>query len=263
MTTRVNLGSVIGPQGARGPTGKGVDELRIGGRNLIKNSNFSKAGNFWQADAGTLNIVTDAEYGHIATFKSTGGNRRFYVNVSNVWKKDTVYTVSFYAKASVSGVKIAPSRNLNDTGENITLTDTWQRYTTAIKCTSTVSNGTLSFQVNNNDATYYIANVKLETGNKETDWMPAVEDAIIKVSMEFYPSTSKETLAGGAWSWQYPESKDGKYIWYRIVATDGAGLKTYSSGFYIAVEKGTDGTKIYTQTSAPTGVATGTVWINI
>ena len=27
--------------------------------------------------------------------------------------------------------------------------------------------------------------------------------------------------------------------------------------------KGADGTKIYTQTSAPTGVATGTVWINI
>ena len=27
--------------------------------------------------------------------------------------------------------------------------------------------------------------------------------------------------------------------------------------------KGADGTKIYTQTSAPTGVAAGTVWINI
>lgn len=27
--------------------------------------------------------------------------------------------------------------------------------------------------------------------------------------------------------------------------------------------KGADGTKIYTQSSAPTGVATGTVWINI
>lgn len=27
--------------------------------------------------------------------------------------------------------------------------------------------------------------------------------------------------------------------------------------------KGADGTKIYTQTSAPAGVATGTVWINI
>ena len=27
--------------------------------------------------------------------------------------------------------------------------------------------------------------------------------------------------------------------------------------------KGTDGTKIYAQTSAPIGVATGTVWINI
>ena len=142
MASRVDLGSVIGPQGARGPTGKGVDELKIGGRNLIKNSNFSKADNFWQTDAGTLTIITDAEYGHIATFKSTGGNRRFYVNVSNVWKKDTVYTVSFYAKASVSGVKIAPSRSLNDIGENITLTDMWQRYTTTIKCTSTVSNGT-------------------------------------------------------------------------------------------------------------------------
>ena len=62
-------------------------------------------------------------------------------------------------------------------------------------------------------------------------------------------------------------AKDKKLVGNALYITDsGKMFITDFNGVRInlknSIEK-TDGTKIYTQTSAPTGVATGTVWINI
>lgn len=155
-----------------------VNGLQIGGRNLIRNSNFSDGLAGWVAKTGTLHIIEDTNFSHALSFNLTGAPYTIYAGVKNVWKKDQIYTVSFYAKCSSAGATIVASRSLipTDSSEKLTLTTTWQKYIATFKSTDTVAGGSLSFQINNTKATYYIANVKLELGNKATDWTPAPED---------------------------------------------------------------------------------------
>lgn len=85
---------------------------------------------------------------------------------------------------------------------------------------------------------------KLEEGNIATDWMPAPEDGIASVDVEYYLSTSATALSGGSWSTTAPTWVNGKYMWSRTVTTDGAGNKTYSpnqNGVCIAGAKGETG----------------------
>lgn len=155
-----------------------MNGLQIGGRNLIRNSNFSDGLAGWVAKTGTLHIIEDTNFSHALSFNLTGAPYTIYAGVKNVWKKDQIYTVSFYAKCSSAGATIVASRSLipTDSSEKLTLTTTWQKYIATFKSTDTVAGGSLSFQINNTKATYYIANVKLELGNKATDWTPAPED---------------------------------------------------------------------------------------
>lgn len=89
-----------------------------------------------------------------------------------------------------------------------------------------------------------LSNFKLERGNKATDWTPAPEDSIAKVDVEYYLSTSATSLAGGSWSTTAPTWVNGKYMWSRTVTIDGAGNKTYSpsqNGVCIAGATGSTG----------------------
>lgn len=154
-----------------------VNDIQIGGTNLIRNSNFFQKDAYWAYDTGTGTIISDnSVIGNVLVFKPTGGYLRVLANTRNVWVANEIYTVSFYAKASVANTTITPSRSMADSASAVTLTTTWKRYTGTIRSTATSDSGTLSFSVNNINATYYIAAVKLEKGNKATDWSPAPED---------------------------------------------------------------------------------------
>lgn len=153
------------------------NNLQIGGTNLIRNSNFFQKDAYWAYDTGTGTIISDnSVIGNVLVFKPTGGYLRVLANTRNAWVANEIYTVSFYAKASVANTTITPSRSMADSASAVTLTTTWKRYTGTIRSTATSDSGTLSFSVNNINATYYIAAVKLEKGNKATDWSPAPED---------------------------------------------------------------------------------------
>lgn len=154
-----------------------VNDIQIGGTNLIRNSNFFQKDAYWTYDTGTGTIISDnSVIGNVLVFKPTGGLLRVFANTRNVWVANEIYTVSFYAKASVANTTITPSRSVADSASAVTLTTTWKRYTGTIRSTATSDSGSLSFSVNNINATYYIAAVKLEKGNKATDWSPAPED---------------------------------------------------------------------------------------
>ncbi len=116
---------------------------------------------------------------------------------------------------------------------------------------------------------YRIKNLKVEKGNKATDWTPAPEDAIADTYQEYYLSTSQTALSGGSWSTTAPTWANGKYMWSRTVKVDGAGNKTYTpsqNGVCIAGAKGDTGASgkgikstaityqlSASQTKAPTG----------
>lgn len=160
-----------------------VNDIQIGGTNLIRNSNFFQKDTYWTYDTGTGTIISDnSVIGNVLVFKPTGGSLRVFANTRNVWVANEIYTVSFYAKASVANTTITPSRSIADSASAVTLTTTWKRYTGTIRSTATSDSGSLSFSVNNINATYYIAAVKLEKGNKATDWSPAPEDVDSSIS---------------------------------------------------------------------------------
>lgn len=160
-----------------------VNDIQIGGTNLIRNSNFFQKDAYWAYDTGTGTIISDnSVIGNVLVFKPTGGHLRVFANTRNVWVANEIYTVSFYAKASVANTTITPSRSIADSASAVTLTTTWKRYTGTIRSTATSDSGSLSFSVNNINATYYIAAVKLEKGNKATDWSPAPEDVDSSIS---------------------------------------------------------------------------------
>lgn len=153
-----------------------VDGLEIGGRNLIINSNLSRTlTNVTNDGCSNMTVVSDSVYGHALKFTAVNQRRVFWAT-SNVWVKNKTYTVSFVAKSSVTGQKIRPSRSTADWGDDITLTTSYARYTTKITSLDTDAGGTLSFSCTNAVGDITITNVKLEVGNKATDWTPAPED---------------------------------------------------------------------------------------
>lgn len=159
-----------------------VNNLQIGGRNLIRNSNFSEDTRYWSQDIGNIKVVDDSIFKKALSFIVYGGSLRIFVETKNVWTKGQLYTVSFYAKSTVAGAKITASRSLVNVAKAAELTTDWKKYVRIITSTESADGGTLSFKVDNTNATYYITNVKLELGDKATDWTPAPEDTDSAIS---------------------------------------------------------------------------------
>lgn len=167
--TPANIGSVSQTE---------FDNLSIGGRNLIRNSNMSNGleNISYDGDVAAV-VIDDSIYGHALVVKPAVG-KRIYFPTHNVWEKDAIFAVSFVAKSSVSGQKISPSRSVADYGKTVILSTEYKRYVSFISCTASASGGSLSFVFSNALGDVTITNVKLEKGNKATDWTPAPEDLV-------------------------------------------------------------------------------------
>lgn len=178
-----------------------VNDIQVGGRNLLLNSDFSKGTNPWAAESGTLEVDADDIQGQCLIINPNNKSRAYY-NAKNIWKEDQVYSYSFMAKASVDGVTIQPSRSIADYSETKhLLTTEWGRYEGKIKSTLTADAGTLSITVNHSETTnpkIYIAKIKLEYGNKATDWTPAPEDVQADIDEAAKTATNYMEFTSGA-----------------------------------------------------------------
>lgn len=279
-----------------------VNEIQVGGRNYIRNSNFVSELFNWSADSGDVYIESNNDISYLK-FIPSGGNKLIMYGVSDFWNKDQEYSYSFIAKkansvirisdflvegssyrsmiidsvsenaitinctntpsfshfsidlteelisgvtykvsytcsgkkysvlideasdssfsnitkSSVSSVtvssgkfyrlkiygnntsaastesyintytnisllpenksvSITPSRSIADFGDVHSLTETWTSYSGCIKSTATATGGTLSISADNIGVPILITKLKLEIGNKATDWSPAPED---------------------------------------------------------------------------------------
>lgn len=153
-----------------------VNEIEIGGKNLIKNSNFADGINKWAPTNITYAIETDATYGHHIKFSSSvvgDADHRLFAGGSNFKHiMNTTYTLSFYAKASANTqINSNVAGGANQYKHSITTS--WKRYTTTYKASA---EGSLTFWAVEANKEIYLANIKLEQGNKATDWTPAPED---------------------------------------------------------------------------------------
>lgn len=140
-------------------------------------------------------------------------------------------------------------------------TGEWTRVVIHGKTKAKVGAVYCGFITGDKSVTVQACGLKFEKGNLATDWTPAPEDSILKVDVEYYLSTSATSLSGGSWSTTAPTWVNGRYMWSRTVTVDGVGNKTYSpnqNGVCIAGAKGDRGDKGATGETGPQGPQGGT-----
>ena len=234
-----------------------IDNLEIGGRNLLLNTLTMDSPWINSSNADAKFDETEKIY-YRPVWSSISSSWNNYVTQHVKLQPSTEYTISFLAKRQSADVNPTLMCRLdrNDAikyiipTSGVKLGTSWNKYSYTFTTPDNASNEPLRFYAYvgtgayNEDTALLIANVKLEKGNKATDWTPAPEDAIAQVDVEYYLSDSATSLSGGSWTTLAPTWVDGKFMWSRTVTTDGVGNKAYSpnqNGVCIAGATGNTG----------------------
>lgn len=154
-----------------------VDGIEIGGRNYVANSSEEK---------------------HVTSYYTT-----YSMVDARTALQDKTVTVSFDAKRNADGKAVniyayfrngtngALTPSSNKLGD---ITTEYKRYVATIEAGALMSDAThIAININTTDTDVYIKNVKVESGNKATDWTAAPEDADVKVSSLEERVTTAET----------------------------------------------------------------------
>ncbi len=238
--------------------GEKLDNLEIGGRNYIVDSDTTYTLSFNANSYKATSLPISPELPNIDS-----SIRTFTISY-DAYSENGGVTLQGYLRASDSmrAMSASPALGISTTS--------WARYSRV----ATINDGytiadivSLYLRVEGTTAdTVYIKNVKVEIGNKATDWTPAPEDienelstnyynktetdakiqvesdritsvvteietveknSIISTVEEFYLSTSATELSGGSWSTDQPEWTEGMYIWKRTCITKGDGTISY------------------------------------
>ena len=154
-----------------------VNDIEIGSRNLVLNSNDLSSFGVWTQDGGTKLSEDKKE---ITITSSHGGINIFRKSISNELPAngDTV-VISADIKGN-SHIQF----NYNDGiafvggGTSIPATSEYKRYSTTFKWSSANVNNIdfVIYTTGSSDQFLTVKNVKIEIGNKATDWSPAPED---------------------------------------------------------------------------------------
>lgn len=132
---------------------------------------------------------------------------------------------------------------------------------------------------NQTNIRYQIVGLKLEKGNKSTDWCPAKEDlkgatgatgkGVSAITPQYYLSTSNTTQSGGSWSNTRPSWVAGRYYWMRdyiqwtddSVTASAPQLATDLNNLYSSLKTVTDTVSSQgTQLSTVQGQISSKVW---
>ncbi len=201
-----------------------ANNIQVGGRNWFKKTtNISNLG-------GTTSTVKNTLNGFTTTVSAANSS----IRIANVFNENSTYTFSGYITSTVSGtvqVDFADnafgSFSVSTTRAKFSVTGTISNYTV----------GTYHFiDLSGLPAgTYTFEDVKVEKGNKATDWTPAPEDVDSKIAasvaatdVEYYLSTSNTELLDGSWMTNAPAWTDGKFMWSRTKITLNSGTVSYS-----------------------------------
>lgn len=156
-----------------------IDALKIGGRNLVRNSSNFINTNYW----GAATILT--EDGKKCLFKEYYGTNETYIThqLAAPLKKNTDYTISFMGKSTGANQEVYFLGANNANAKNVF----WSSDQGFTKIVRTINTGagadiiSLRFDVNKGEtaqhkSAIWIYDIKLEEGNKATDWTQAPED---------------------------------------------------------------------------------------
>lgn len=168
-----------------------IDNLKVGGRNLLDNSSFAATFDdstgfhtkWYLVNSGyaTWNFDSDVPFSSgddrslMVQIKSPGSDTaRGIMYQSPIVKANTEYTISFWAKARANGMKIEVESNAKRAQFN--LSTSWQRYEGVITFQS--DNRTLYIHNSQGGAVgqFLIFHPQLELGNKASDWSLSQND---------------------------------------------------------------------------------------
>ncbi len=150
-----------------------VDNLEIGGRNLLLNTGFNTF-NHWIKGSNTKSLQMVNGWCEV----TIGGTRSGFVQ-EFIPEKNVEYIVSYeaYLVDTVAETALLET-DFGTPDQNQTINKTPAKYSLKLKYPSTSLNGKIDFMLSNNEVgkKWRIRNIKLEKGNKATDWSPAPED---------------------------------------------------------------------------------------
>lgn len=150
-----------------------VDNLEIGGRNLLLNTGFNTF-NHWIKGSNTKSLQMVNGWCEV----TIGGKWSGFVQ-EFIPEKNVEYIVSYeaYLVDTVAETALLET-DFGTPDQNQTINKTPAKYSLKLKYPSTSLNGKIDFMLSNNEVgkKWRIRNIKLEKGNKATDWSPAPED---------------------------------------------------------------------------------------
>ena len=181
-----------------------INEVEVGGRNVLIRSDPSKYLSEWSAwNNGTIELQTGGYLKVIpgANAKSSG---TFPPKLSTL-ESGEEYTVSFYAYADTD-LCLNYNCIVTDDGNTvvynyINITTTEDRYSFTFTTNESYSNCSIMVGYANSDVAttaFYIKNLKVEKGNKATDWTPAPEDIFREINEVESVSNDNSNRLNGA-----------------------------------------------------------------
>ena len=150
-----------------------IDNLEIGGRNLLRNTgDLTK----WNMETG-ISVTADSDGWYKITDSSHTSNRWGIYQEFSDYEQNTDYTVSLYLKngSSTSFLSIG-YESWGDTVISGSSNGTWHSYTFNTGSNTKALRVYIGINCTAAGQYVYLKNPKLEKGNKSTDWTPAPED---------------------------------------------------------------------------------------
>ncbi len=153
-----------------------VDNIKVGGTNLLKDSLIPlTASNVWIADGVSNQIVDD-----YVRIRGNGGNNRIYQPFSNNGlNADGYYSISFWASNDGNNEEFDVQVGTWTHLQSVHITGSFKLY--KVENIWMGGNPTFSFVAPFNKVVR-LKKIKLEKGTIATDWSPAPEDEIERVS---------------------------------------------------------------------------------
>lgn len=219
-------------QDAADATQENLDNLEIGGRNYLYNTAFLKNDKSKYQIRGniSLNIVNDGYNNHKAlqAIFNVAGSSGININMLLTSSSDgycdinTDYIFSGWAKA-LENTKLHARFGYGTTNNTFDIGTEWTKFEIPVR---SGSQGWYFAPYIDTATTIYFSDIKLEKGNRATDWTPAPEDmndTIVSVINLYYASNSST-----------PPSKPSSHVTTNNTTTRSAwniGLPTYDENY--------------------------------
>lgn len=148
-----------------------INNIQVGGKNLLLNTGFLTT-DYWRPNNSTITVhdTPNSPTGKCIKCVASQSPQGFYQYYTP--KELGEYTISFWGRAdSQLPFYFCQEPSVR---KNITLTTTWQKFTHTFT-RDTLNQGAYVFYPLDG-GTFYIHSLKVEKGNKATDWTPSQED---------------------------------------------------------------------------------------